>query len=50
MFTYLSIEDRVLEDVIEKALTSFGKREFVSHLISDFGLSIYQDYRILSLS
>lgn len=50
MFADLSLENRTLKDVIEKALKSAFKCERVTHLITTFGLSIRQAYRSLNLS
>ncbi len=50
MFADLSLENRALKDVIEKALKPAFKRELVTHLITTFGLSIRQDCRSLNLS
>ncbi|MBZ3655518.1 hypothetical protein JS565_01130 [Salmonella enterica subsp. enterica serovar Senftenberg] len=50
MFADLSLENRALKDVIEKALKPAFKRELVTHLITTFGLSIRQACRSLNLS
>lgn len=50
MFADLSLENRVLKDVIEKALKQACKRELVTHLITTFGLSIRQACQSLNLS
>lgn len=50
MFADLSLENRVLKDVIEKALKPASKHELVTHLITMFGLSIRQACRNLNLS
>lgn len=50
MFADLSLENRALKDVIEKALKPAFKRELVTHLITAFGLSIRQACRSLNLS
>lgn len=50
MFADLSLENRALKDVIEKALKLAFKRELVTHLITTFGLSIRQACRSLNLS
>lgn len=42
MFADLSLENRALKDVIEKALKPAFKRELVTHLITTFELSIRQ--------
>lgn len=50
MFADLSLENRALKDVIEKALKPAFKRELVTHLITTFELSIRQACRSLNLS
>lgn len=50
MFADLSLENRALKDVIEKALKPACKRELVIHLIMTFGLRIRKACRSLNLS
>ncbi len=50
MFADLSLECRVLKDVIEKALKPAIKRELVSYLKAQFAMSIRQACRTVSLS